>query len=207
MTHDYLDIIAHYESCLDQHGDTHRGVDWPNRRDVETRYQVMLELIPAQPGPYSLLDFGCGAAHLYEFIQAKGKDGLQYSGLDLSDKFIQLCKAKYPCVPFYHLDLLHDSERLPSFDYIVMNGVFTEKRSLSFADMFAYFQTMIRIAFSKAHRGLAFNVMSKHVDWERDDLFHVPFDLMADFLYREVTRKVIFRADYGLYEYTVYLYK
>mgnify|MGYP006179677761 CR=1 FL=1 len=28
------DLIDHYEACLDAHGDTHRGVDWPNAADA-----------------------------------------------------------------------------------------------------------------------------------------------------------------------------
>src|SRR5260221_3771151 len=27
----YLAIVSHYESCLERHGDTHLGVDWPRR--------------------------------------------------------------------------------------------------------------------------------------------------------------------------------
>ena len=49
--------------------------------------------------------------------------------------------------------------------------------------------------------------MSKNVDWERDDLFHLSHDLLSDFLCRKITRNYIIRNDYGLYEYTVYLFK
>ena len=42
-----------------------------------------------------------------------------------------------------------------------------------------YMLRMLRMAFARCTCGIAFNVMSKHVDWERDDLFHVPFDEMA----------------------------
>jgi hypothetical protein len=45
------------------------------------------------------------------------------------------------------------------------------------------------------------------VDWERDDLFHLPMDILADFLSREVSRHFAIRADYGLYEYTVHVYR
>ncbi len=54
---------------------------------------------------------------------------------------------------------------------------------------------------------MAFNVMSKHVDWEREDLFHLPFDTLAEFLKKELTRNFVFRNDYGLYEYTTYVYR
>jgi hypothetical protein len=56
-------------------------------------------------------------------------------------------------------------------------------------------------------KGLAFNVMSKHVDWERDDLFHLPLDVLADFLTKNLTRNYIIRNDYGRYAYTVYVYR
>ena len=46
----YIEIVEHYESCLAMHGDSHLGVDWPKAQDAETRYRVMLELIPALRG-------------------------------------------------------------------------------------------------------------------------------------------------------------
>ncbi len=50
-------------------------------------------------------------------------------------------------------------------------------------------------------------MMSKDVDWEREDLFHLPLNVLSNFLTKEVTRDFIIRYDYGLYEYTTYLYK
>jgi hypothetical protein len=87
-----------------------------------------------------------------------------------------------------------------------MNGVFTEKLELSYQEMFDFMSRTVERVFSLVDVGVAFNVMSKHVDWERDDLFHVPFDEMAAFLIANVTRNIVLRADYGLYEYTVYAY-
>ena len=55
--------------------------------------------------------------------------------------------------------------------------------------------------------GIAFNVMSKDVDWERDDLFHLPLSELSSFLSKNLTRRYIIRNDYGLYEYTTYVYK
>jgi len=73
--------------------------------------------------------------------------------------------------------------------------------------MLSYFKLMLSAAFAKAERGIAFNVMSKHVDWEREDLFHLPFDTLARILIRALTRNFIIRNDYGLYEYTTYVYR
>jgi SAM-dependent methyltransferase len=204
----YLSIVRHYESCLEAHGDTYRGVDWPNEADAQTRYRVMLEIVGAPPtGRISLLDFGCGASHLYEYILRQGFDYITYSGLDLSPAFINLSQSKFPLIQYYSLDILDDSASLPDYDYIVMNGVFTEKRELTFEEMLTYFKDVVTQVFKKAKIAIAFNVMSPHVDWQRQDLFYLPLDTLAAFLIKQLTRNFVIRNDYGLYEYTTYVFK
>jgi cyclopropane fatty-acyl-phospholipid synthase-like methyltransferase len=205
----YLSLLSHYESCLERHGDSHLGVDWPKKEDAETRYRVMLAVIRREDVARTvrLLDFGCGASHLYEHIVAHGIQNITYSGLDLSQKFFELCRKKFPQNDYYCADLLDTQAVIPNFDYIIMNGVFTEKGVLSFNEMFSYFKRLVTQVFEKAEVGIAFNVMTKHVDWERDDLFHLPFDLLAAFLKQALTRNYIIRNDYGLYEYTTYVYR
>jgi SAM-dependent methyltransferase len=206
----YLNIVAHYEECLRRHGDSHRGVDWPRREDALKRYEVMLGILRAKECPTQparLLDVGCGAGHLYEYLRERGVANVAYSGLDLSPKFVSLCRGKFPDVPFYQADLLQDAIELPAFDYVVMNGVFTEKRELSHEAMFDYFGAFLKRAFALAGVGMAFNVMSKHVEWEREDLFHLSMHALGEFLTREVSRHFVIRNDYGLYEYTAYVFK
>lgn len=202
----YLSIVSHYEDCLERYGDSHLGVDWPKADDVAKRHRVMLDVIRPGSQTVSLLDFGCGAAHLNEYIREQRLDHIEYAGLDLSEKFVRLSQSKFPGNQFFCLDLLEENASLPVFDYVVMNGVFTEKRELSFDDMLAYFQQLVQRVFEQASIGIAFNVMSKHVEWERNDLFHLPFDTLAEFLTKKLTRNFVFRNDYGLYEYTTYVY-
>ena len=205
----YLSIVAHYESCLEKHGDTHLGVDWPAAEHALTRHRVMLDVIRrgAGVGRIRLLDFGCGASHLYEYLIAQGMDNIEYSGLDLSERFVRLSESKFPANRYFLIDILDDPVTLPHFDYVVVNGVLTEKRDLSFDEMVDFAQRVLRRIFSIADVGIAFNVMSKHVDWERDDLFHLPFDMLADFVTRELSRTFVLRNDYGLYDYTTYVYR
>lgn len=209
MEKKYTKIIAHYEDCLEKHGDNHLGVDWPKLEDVDKRYKVMLDVLKFGQADkeVSLLDFGCGTAHLLTFIEKNDYEGITYSGLDISQKFVDVAQQKFPQNAFYCADILEDKNAIPNFDYIVMNGVFTEKRDLTFEEMWMYFTNMITIVNEKCNEGFAFNVMSKHVDWEREDLFHVPHDLLCDFLCKNLSRNYVIRNDYGLYEYTVYVLK
>ncbi len=210
MTRDaasYDGIVKHYETCFNAHGDSHQGVDWPNREDAEIRYRVMLDLITSATQPVSLLDFGCGLSHLWDFIQQQGLHHITYSGLDLSKKFVSACRKKYPELTYYCADLLQEEADIPMFDYVIANGLFTEKCDLSYDRMLEYVMELLPIVFSRADKGLAFNVMSTYVDWQRDDLFHVPVEVVTDFVVKKLSRHFVVRNDYGLYEYTVYVYR
>jgi SAM-dependent methyltransferase len=202
----YMDIIKHYENCFDQFGDSHKGVDWPNAEDAMKRHSVMLGVIKEADSLITLLDFGCGLAHLLDFINGRNIKNISYIGLDISGKFINASMQKHPLNKFIVGDILVNSELMPVVDYVVMNGVFTEKRELDYDAMFEYMTKILNIVFSRAQKGIAFNVMTKHVDWERDDLFHVPFDKLAKLFKENFSRNFVFRNDYGLFEYTAYLY-
>ena len=167
MKNKHLKIIEHYENCLDKHGDTHLGVDWPNFEDVDKRYNIMLDIIRisnCENDNISIMDFGCGTAHLLDFIHRKGYKKLDYSGLDISQKFIDVARKKYLNNKFYCLDILNPKNNIDNFDFFVMNGVFTEKRELSFDEMWSYFTELISVIYKKCNKGVAFNVMSKRVD-------------------------------------------
>lgn len=210
MTGEYRKIVEHYENCLAQYGDTPRGVDWTKENEVEIRYRVMLEVVRQSDAgaPVSLLDFGCGTSHLYEYILRNNLENkIEYSGLDLSEKFVEVSQRKFPHINYYQADIIKNPDAAPVFDYIVMNGVLTEKRELGFDEMWEYAQTLLARVFEKTRRGVAFNVMAKTVDWERDDLFHLPMDTLSLFLVKKLSRNFVIRSDYGLYEYTTYLYK
>ena len=204
---DYMQIVNHYEACLSKHGDTHLGVDWPNALDATVRYDVMLGVIRDTQRCISLLDFGCGAGHLLSHIQSRKLGQVSYTGIDISPKYIDLCKKKFVDGPkFMCVDILKNPPQTV-FDYVIANGVFTEKQDASFDDMFSYFRRMITVLFSMSAIGIAFNVMSKQVQWERDDLFHLSLGDVTDFIGAELSRHFVIRNDYGLYEYTVFLYK
>jgi SAM-dependent methyltransferase len=202
----YRQLVAHYERCFAQYGATAKGVDWPNEEDMAVRFRVMLGIAERLEAPVTLLDFGCGYGALYDHIRDNGKQQrFDYRGIDLSIPMIESAKARHPGVAFEVRDILASPLTEQSVDITVMNGVLTEKRELSLDTMEAFAVELITAAYAASRIGVAFNVMSAHVDWQRDELFHWPFDRAASLLKARCSRHVVFRADYGLYEYTVYL--
>jgi SAM-dependent methyltransferase len=206
---EYMAIIRHYEVCFEKHGPTHRGADWPNAEDLAIRFEVMLGVVrDVGPKPASLLDLGCGPALLLDFLRDTNRlEQFNYQGIDLSPAMITAANTRWPGHHFECRDILSDPMPTEAFDYVIMNGVLTEKVGLTQEVMSQYAQRIIASAYDMARVGIAFNVMSAHVDWQRDDLFHWPFDEMAAFLKKRCSRHFMIRADYGLYEYTVYVYR
>jgi SAM-dependent methyltransferase len=196
-------IVRHYEECLAKHGATPRGADWPNGADLATRFGVMLEVLTEAGERPALLDLGCGPGFALDYLTATDAvDRVRYHGIDLSNAMIDAARARWPMHEFSCRDILKSPLPDQSIDVVIMNGVLTERVTLSVEVMTGLAQSLVSAAFRVARIGIAFNVMNRHVDWQRDDLFHWPFDALADFLKREVSPNYEFRADYGLYEYT-----
>jgi SAM-dependent methyltransferase len=205
----YYKIAAHYENCLAKYGITAKGMDWPNEDDLKKRFNVMLNVIKnKQKQSVSLLDIGCGVGFLLDYINDKKLiDKYQYKGIDISSKMIEIAKLRYPDHDFEVRDILENPLPGQSIDYIVMNGVLTERVSLTYEQMKEYSCSIIKAAYDTCIYGIAFNVMSTHVDWYRNDLFHWSLDSVVSFLVKECSRNIVIRMDYGLYEFTVYVYR
>jgi hypothetical protein len=203
-----MTLVRQSESYLSQYGDSYKGIGRFKVEQALGSYQTMLEVVRLKPdGEVTLLDFGCGLSHFYQYMQDAGIQNVRYHGLDISEKFLAISREKYPQNQYFNINVLDDDSGLPQFDYVVMNGIFTQKCDLSYEEMWDYFTTLLPRVFRHAEIALAFNVHSKIVDWEREDLFHVPFDPLAKFLASSLTRNFIIRHDYRLYEYTVYVYR
>jgi SAM-dependent methyltransferase len=204
----YLEIAKHYDSCFKKFGNSHLGVDWPNYSDAQKRYNVMFDLFSSEKEleNISVLDFGCGLGHFLNWMNEYSIEKPKYFGLDINKSFFDFCENNFQNNTFFNKDILVDND-IPTFDYIICNGVFTEKRELTHQEMFDFMTKCLITLWDKTKKGIAFNVMSKFVDWERDDLFHLSLDELGWFLKKSLSKDFVVRYDYGLYEYTIYVYK
>lgn len=195
-------ISAACEADLVKYGDTFRGVGY-TKSDLEAqqRYALMLEVVREKEESVSLLDFGCGLAHMLDHLECRPeRRNVQYSGLDISSAYLDAARARHPEADLVLMDILESDADLPGYDYVVLNGVFNYRGALDEESMLRYWKQLTSVAYRHCRRGMAFNVMSKIVDWEREDLFHLPFDTMARFVAEALSRHFIIRHDYGAYE-------
>lgn len=200
-------LRRYYEDCLTTHGDTARGAGWPNERDRQTRFGIMRALAP-DGAMNDVCDLACGTGGFLEYLTAAGKRPKRYLGLDLSAAAVAAAQAKHGAELFALHDILGAAPPAAApFDYVVANGLFTVKASLTQAEMWSFMESAVKRMWAMARVGIAFNVMSAVVDWTRDDLFHVSADALLERLHALAGRRVVLRADYDLYEYSAYVYR
>lgn len=200
-------LCTYYDQCLATHGDTAKGAGWPNEADRQTRFAVMRHLAPGGV-MNDVCDLGCGTGAFLEHLVEAGVKPGRYVGLDISRAAIAAAQAKHGAAAFaLHNVLEYPAPVAAPFDYVVANGLFTVRASISQAEMWRFMTSAVTNMWKMARVGIAFNVMSAVVDWQREDLFHVPCDTLLEVLYSIAGRRVILRADYDLYEYTAYVYR
>lgn len=207
---DYIILKDYYESCLKEHGPgSPQALAWSNIKDVRTRYGVMYDLIGNIPkSKYkstSILDVGCGTGGFYGYIKSLEFD---YSGVDISQEMVNVCRKKFPGVSFDCQDIIKEPP-INSFDYVIINGVFTVKRELDHHEMKFFVTEMLKALWPKTNKGLAFNVMnSLKCNPYRTDLFTLTYNEIASIIKEAgMEDNLVLRSDYDLRETTAYVYR
>ncbi|NLW76497.1 MAG: class I SAM-dependent methyltransferase [Methanomicrobiales archaeon] len=198
----------HYQSTFFQHGPTVQGVDWGNKQDnLDLRYSKMLEVIEPQDRNINtrFLDVGCGYGGLYEYSLFNGFN-INYTGVDIVQSMMIHAQKTFPNAHFECHDIL-DYRPEQMFDYVVCNGILTQKLTASIQEMESYSKALIRKLYSLCKKGIAFNLMSSKVNFTVNNLFYKSPVEMLSFCLNEITSYVKIDHSYGLYEYTVYLYR
>lgn len=200
-------LRSHYECAFRAHGPTGKGVDWGEKMaDLACRYDKMAAVMAlSAPGPVSLLDVGCGFGGLLDHLHTRGI-AVDYTGIDVVPDMIASARERHPGTRFILGDIFGASD-IGQYDYLVCNGILTQKLDVPGAEMDEFANLLIRRMFSLCRIGIAFNVMTTKVNYFSNNLYYrSPAELFAWCL-AELTRHIRIDHAYWLYEYTMYLYR
>ena len=195
-----------YEKNFIDYGDTFKGVGWNNSKNAIKRYTEISKLFSGVNKKISILDIGCGTSLYYEFLKKKYKN-FKYFGADSSSLMIQKSREKFPKVKYYKCDFISSSIKNKSFDYSIINGVFTQKGNTSDIEMTRYIRKILLNVNKVSKKGIAFNLLSPSVDWKNKKNFYPNLDQFFDFLTKKISRNIVVNHSYGLYELIIYVYK
>lgn len=193
----------HYAGSFSKHGCTSQGVDWgPHEDRALLRHQKTLEVIKSMQ--CSLLDVGCGYGALLDITK---QAGFAYTGIDIVSEMTAKGRERHPQATFIDGDFLTYPFAEKSFDYVICNGILTQKLTASIAEMDAFTKKIITKMFACACKGIAFNLMSTHVNFMADNLFYKsPLETHA-WTTQNLSPFVRIDHTYMPFEYMVYVYR
>jgi SAM-dependent methyltransferase len=156
-------------------------------------------------GSASLLDVGCGYGGLLQYAKDRGIE-LAYTGVEVVESMLAEAQVKHADATFLHGDVLElEGER--RFDYVVCNGILTQKLDVPGLLMDDFAARLIRQLFALCRTGIAFNIMTTKVNFFSNNLYYRnPSELLA-WCMSEISPHVKLDHSYPLFEYTVYLYR
>lgn len=198
-----MSLQEHYKKLFMQYGDTPQAAQWADQKTQERRFQILTEVAPLQGA--SVLDVGCGTGHLATYIRDSGIKLRRYTGVDIVDEVLTCAKSKHPEWLFYNLQNVPEE----TYDYVLISGVFNNK----VADNRAMYQSIIQRWFPKTGKAMAFNMLSRYVDYFEDDLFYEYPEEVFRFVKTTVSPYAVIRNDYQVkpgvipFEFTVYVYR
>lgn len=197
-------LKAHYSNLLDEYGDSVEACQWGSPYAQQFRFLQLIQI--DNLNGKSILDVGCGRGDLYGFMKSRGVE-CQYTGIDLVPGLIELASAKYPEAEFLNLDLTCEPlDR--KFDLVMMSGLFSNDLGEPRESAEAYMQTLLKAAWEKCSRAMAFNFMSSYLTISDPELVFFDPERVLGFCIRELSRKVALlhyyepdRGDVAVYVY------
>jgi len=163
------------------------------------RYRVLSEI--GDLGGQRVLDVGCGFGGFYDYCRHMDQP-MTYTGIDIVTEFLEVAKERHPSAEFIETDVF-DLPENSEFDYVVSSQAFNNK--LAHTDNWGLVKDVLARCFKIAHKGMAFDFMSSHVDFREERLYYFDPCVVFDFC-KSLTKRVMLRHDYPLFEFCVYLF-
>ena len=207
-------IAEYFDELLEKHGDHYLSLDWKSIESQQVRFSVLFDIIAYadKREDMSILDVGCGLAHLYGFLSEHGlisSHRIKYTGIDISEKLINFAKEKHPELDLRVVDMIKDRFD-DKFDYVCSSGIFNI-RMTGLEEHKKSIRAMVERMFNACEVGTAVNFLT-------NPKAYIPSPGASDkFVYmneeeaigwaKGICDRFVLRRDYHPGDFTVYMLK
>jgi SAM-dependent methyltransferase len=193
-------IASRYRRRLRRFGPSAHALASGSEAHQAIRYQALLSL--GDLHGTSILDLGCGLGDFLGFLTNR-RIAVNYTGYDVSPDLVAHARIRYPGARFEVRDIQQDGLPEP-FDYIVASQVFNNR--LRHEDNVAVVKDVLRRCYAASRRGVAMDMLTAYADFREAHLYYFsPEEMFAHA--KTLTKRVMLRHDYCLFEFTLYLYR
>ena len=190
-----------YQEAFARHGDSPAAVLWPRGRQ-SLRYRALTQHFSG--GGFSVLDFGCGLAHLKDDLDKRFAD-YRYIGADVVPEFVKAVREKHPTAAV-HL-IRNYAELVEPVDHVVVSGTFNIVDGDSCVEYLAYVQDALVHLFSLCRLSLSVNFMTDRVDFVQPGAHHVNVESMYCFMCDRLSPRLSIDQSYMPYEFTMVAFR
>jgi SAM-dependent methyltransferase len=192
-------ILEYYTKLVEKHGYDPRSVGWGSKKGKQSiRYHILTEIGDLTNS--TVLDIGCGFGDFYGYLKYQKKN-IQYFGIDINPKLIEIAKKVYPNANFQVRDFQEEIFKR-KFDWVFFSGISTSQTCCSYRLISDVMKEMFRIC----KKGLAMNFVGGVLDYKTNNIFYSEPEKIYE-ITRSISNRVVIRHDYFPYEFTVYVYK
>jgi len=205
----FPDIKSYFLDKVKRFGATPRGADWKNQEAQEKRFEQILKIIDGSSGPFTISDLGCGYGALFGFINKKCHRRFDYHGYDLLREMVELGKKLYGRKKNFHIQRIQNFAAMKQTDYTVASGIFNFRNGFSNKFWKKYILTVLDQMNRASLKGFSFNILSIYSDraFRRNDLYYADPKFFFDYCKRKFSPHVTLVHSYGMYEFTILLFK
>jgi trans-aconitate methyltransferase len=188
-------IIKHYSTLYKKYGSSPKSLGWLNGRQ-SVRFDVISQI--GIKNKDSVLDIGCGFGDFFGYLQYK-KIKVDYHGIDINEKFLDLAREKYPKALFEVRDIQTNKIK-KKYDWVVATGI------TNYATNYNYLKKILEEMFKISKKGVVMDFITDYVDYKDKDIFYSSPEKMFQYA-KNLTKRVTLRHDYIPFEFCLYLFK
>ena len=156
---------------------------------------------------FTIHDVGMGLADYYAYLQNTFPDlTFEYSGTEILPEFYEEASRRFPSCKFYIRDIAEQSYD-DCYDYVVMSGLFHQRRNISIHEWEAFTHNLISNAFQMCKKAVGFNFISPFVDYYQTEVYYCNLPKLLNFINDELSRFFVINHNYALFEFTAFVYK
>jgi len=144
-----IDNEKFYNSALDKHGITPKGLNWNSQKNQLLRFDAILKLLPKDLSSFKIADAGCGFGDFYFHLRSANRIPQEYIGIDSLQKMYNIASMKTK-QKIIIADIT--KEEIPKADYYVCSGAL---------NILTRFEThlFIQNCYKASKHGFIFNIL------------------------------------------------
>lgn len=198
-------VSDYYADKVRRLGATAAGADWKDKEGQDTRFEQLAKITRGGKQG-SFVEIGCGWGAFAAWARERGLE-INYTGYDVCSEMIAAANDVFRGAP--NVRFQQGSSPIETADYVVASGIFNVRFEYSDEDWNGYVDRTVDEMARAARIGFAFNCLTGFSDADRKEarLFYpFPGD-MFDRCLRRHGRHAALLQDYGLYEFTILIWK